>query len=258
MVLCGLGATWFYQPRITKAIETNLSLTDQSLNYTESILATVNQVVESTKTDVTSLQETTSTMAAAIKDANPMLDTLIKLTGKDLPTTIDTTQSSLASAESTALLIDNVLGALTKVPFSPIAPYKPAIPLHTALANVSSSLNSLKPSLQEINTSIATGKTNMDTVGEQLSSIAASTQGINDSLNSAQADVSGYQTAINQLKDNVEKAQRTAPRTILIASWIITLLLVWILITQAGLGILGLSILQERKVVEDLQESRQL
>src|SRR5260221_12730175 len=87
-----------------------------------------------------------------------MPDSLNRLTGRNFPAAITATQASLASAQGSALLIDNVLAALTSIPFSPVAAYKPDIPLHTALGQVSTSLDALTPSLASINTSLAAGQ----------------------------------------------------------------------------------------------------
>ena len=117
----------------------------------------------------------------------------------------------MASAQSSALLIDNVLAALTSIPFSPVAAYKPDVPLHTALAQVSTSLDTLIPSLATINTSLVDGKTNLGTVEVELTKISETTQGISSTLASAQSVIDQYKAVTTQLKANVEAAQHGAP-----------------------------------------------
>ena len=126
--LIGLIEIWRYRPVVTKAVVENLALVDQSLNTTQDVLTIVGQVVQTTTIDVTSLQATTQALALGIHDTNPMLDSLISLTSTDLPATVSATQTSLASAQNSALLIDNVLTALTSIPFLPVDAYKPVVP----------------------------------------------------------------------------------------------------------------------------------
>src|SRR5512140_1142062 len=97
--LMGLVIVWTYSPLITQSIRDNLTLIDQTLNSTESVLITVNQMVQNTSLEVTSLQTTTKALSNGIHDANPMFDSLMSLTGRDLPAAIGITQTSLTSAQ---------------------------------------------------------------------------------------------------------------------------------------------------------------
>jgi hypothetical protein len=243
----GLIQIWRYRPMVTQTVTDNLALFDQTLNTTQQGLTIVGQVVQTTTVDIASLQTTTHALAQAIHDTNPMLDSLTSLTGKDFPAAVSATQTSLASAQSSALLIDNVLAALTSIPFSPVASYKPDIPLHTALAQVSASLDALTPSLATINTSLADGKTNLSVVEVELNNISDTTKGISDTLGSAQTVIDQYQTATAQLKLRVEATQLVAPAWMTTATWVLTFVLGWLLIAQLGLAAQGLDMLHGRR-----------
>jgi hypothetical protein len=245
--LVGLIEIWRYRPVVTKTVVDDLALGGQALGTTQDVLTIVGQVVQITTSDVVSLQSTTQALALAIHDTNPMLDSLISLTSKDLPAAVSATQTSLASAQSSALLIDNVLAALTSIPFSPVAAYKPAVPLHTALAQVSTSLNTLKPSLATINTSLADGKTNLAVMEVELTKISETTQGISSTLAESQTVIDQYKAVTAQLKANVETAQRAAQTWIMAITWILSFVLGWLLIAQLGLGIQGLDMLRGRR-----------
>jgi hypothetical protein len=243
----GLIEVWRYRPVVTQTVTDNLAVFDQTLNTTEQGLTIVGQVVQTTTVDVASLQTTTQALAKAIHDTNPMLASLTRLTGTDFPTAVSATQTSLASAQSSALLIDNVLAALTNIPFSPVAAYKPAIPLHTALAQVSTSLDTLTPSLATINTSLANGQTNLSVVEVELKNISATTKGISDTLGSAQTVIDQYQTVTAQLKRRVEATQLAATGWMTTATWVLTFVLGWLLIAQLGLAAQGLDMLHGRR-----------
>lgn len=245
--LVGLVEIWRYRPIVTTTVTENLALVDQTLNTTQEVLTIVGQVVNTTTVDVTSLQATTQALARTIHDTNPMFDSLISLTSVDFPAAVTATQTSLASAQSSALLIDNVLTALTNIPFSPVSAYKPAVPLHTALAQVSSSLDSLIPSLLIINTSLADGRTNLGIVEGELSNISETTQGVSTTLSGAQTVVDQYQAVTTQLKVNVEAAQRQTQTVMLATTWVLTFVLVWLLIVQLGLGLQGLDLVRDRR-----------
>ena len=132
--LIGLIELWRYRPVVTKTVVENLALVDQTLTTTQNALILVGKVVLTTTSDVTALQASSTALAQAIQDTSPTLDSLISLTGKDFPASIKATQTSLASAQGSALVVDNVLAALTSIPFSPVGTYAPAVPRHLRIA----------------------------------------------------------------------------------------------------------------------------
>ncbi len=247
--LIGQIEIWRYRPAVTKTVVDNLALVDQTLNTTQDVLTLVGEVVQTTTAEVVSLKETTDTLSLAIQDTNPMFDSLIGLTGKDLPAAVSATQTSLTSAQSSALLIDNVLATLTSIPFLPVDAYKPEVPLHTALAQVSTSLNTLKPTLATINTSLVDGKTNLGVLKTELTNISETTQGISSTLGNAQTVIDQYKLVTTQLKANVEAAQSAAPTWIMAITCALSFGLGWLLIAQLGLGIQGLDLARSRTVV---------
>ena len=246
----GLIEIWRYRPAVTQTVIDNLALVDQALITTQDGLSIVGELVQTITVDVASLQTTTQALALTIHATNPMIDSLASLTGKDFPAAVGATQTSLSSAQSSALLIDNVLEALTSIPFLPVAAYKPDVPLHTALAQVSTSLNSLMPSLSTINTSLVDGKTNLGVVEVELTKISETTQGISNSLGSAQTVIYQYKTVTTQLKERVEATQLVAPTWMTTITWILSLILGWLLIAQLGMGAQGLNMLRGRREVQ--------
>jgi len=242
--LTGLYEVWRFRPAVTKSVVDNLALVDQTLSTTQQALTIMGQVVQTTTADVAALQATSAAVAKAIQDSNSGLDSIISLTGKDMPAAVTATQTSLASAQSSALLIDNALSALTSIPFSPVGAYAPAVPLHTALGQVSASLSTLKPALATINSSLVNDKTDINTVEAQLSQISSTTQGMSLSLTDAQAVIDQYIAVTTQLKANVEDAHRNAPAWIFGAASILSLVLGWLVIAQLGLGLQGLDLVR--------------
>jgi hypothetical protein len=245
--LVGLITIWRYRPVVTRSVTDNLALVDRALGTTQDGLTIVGQMVQTTVDEVASLQATTQAVALAIHDTNPMLDSLINLTRIDFPKTVGAAQTSLASAQGSARLIDNVLAALTGIPFSPVAAYRPEVPLHTALAQVSTSLDTLPSSLATINTSLVDGKTSLGTLELELNKISETTKGISLTLGSAQTVVDQYKDATTQLKERVEAAQRHAPAWITAISLILSFMLVWLLIVQLGLGMQGFNLIRGQR-----------
>ncbi len=245
----GLVEVWRYRPVVTQKVVETLTVFDRALNTTRDGLAIVGQVVQTTTVDIAALQTTTRALAQAIHDTSPMLDSLTRLTSTDFPAAVAATQTSLASAQSSALLIDNVLATLSSTPFLSVGAYQPDVPLHTALAQVSDSLNTLTPALATINSSLMEGQTNLGVMETELNKIAKTTNGISTALDRAQAVIDQYTTVMTRLKEQLATLQVRVPDWLMTLAWILTFILGWLLIAQVALGTLGFSLLRGRREV---------
>lgn len=248
ILLCifGLIQIWRYRPMVTRSATDNLALVNKALTTTQEGLGMVSQVVKTTAGDVSSLQTAIQSLAQAIHDTSPMLDSLIGLTKNDFPTAISATKTSLEAAQSSAQVIDNVLSILTR--FTPSF-YQPKVPLHTALAEVSSSLDSLPTSFSIIQTSLTAGKSNLNALETEINDISKTTEGISTTLGSAQTIIDQYITVTNQLKTQVEAIQRSARTWITATVLILSFLLAWLIIIQLGVGMQGLEMVRVRREV---------
>jgi hypothetical protein len=250
--IVGLFEVWRFRPVVTNSGLETLALFDQTLTTTQNGLDIAGQALQSTTVGVESLQTTTQALSQTISDTNPLLDSLTSLTSKDFPAALDATQTSLASAQGSALLIDNTLATLSSIPFLPMTAYKPEVPLHTALAGVSTSLDSLKPALKTITDSLTTGKTNLSGVAVEINNISETTKEISTSLASAKTIIDQYKTVTTQLKTRLEAAQLAVPGWIMSTAWILTIVLAWSLIAQLGMGIQGLNLLRDHRLGKKL------
>jgi len=244
--IAGLVAVWTYRPGVIKTATETLAWFNQTLNTTLEGLTTAGNVLKTPTEDMASLETATQAMAQTIHDTTPMLDTMIGLTSNDLPAAVKATQTSLASAQGSAKLIDNVLAVLTSIPFLGVNKYAPDVPLHTALAQVSTSLEPLTPALTSINTSLDDGRTNLGIVEVELTKISGTIKEISTTLGNAQTVIDQYITITRQFQVKVEAGQHAVPAWITTISLILSFGLIWLMILQLGLGMQGFEMLQGR------------
>ena len=76
-----------------------------------------------------------------------------------------------------------------------VGAYQPDVPLHTALAQVSDSLNTLTPALATINSSLVEGQTNLGVMETELNKIAGFTINTFDPVGVAVLASSGKRVA---------------------------------------------------------------
>ena len=244
--VAGLVGIWYYRPGVIQTANETLAFLDQTLSTTLDGLTTADKLLQTPAEDMASLESATQALAQTIHDTNPMLDTFISLTSNEFPAAVDATQTSLASSQGSAMLVDNMLAALANIPFLGLGKYAPDVPLHTALAQVSTSLDTLKPSLVTISTSLVDGKTNLGTLEIELNKISATIKELRTTLEDAKTVLEQYTTITKQFQVRVEAMQRATPAWITTISLMLSFVLVWLIIIQLGLGMQALEMVQGR------------
>jgi hypothetical protein len=178
-----------------------------------------------------------------LHSTSPMLTALSNLTSKTLPDTITSTQTALLSAQGSAQLIDSVLSALTSIPLINVTPYKPEVPLHISLAQVSNSLNALKPSLISINASLDLSKNNLNALEKEMSKITETTREMSTIFSGVQTILDQYKASTQVLSGQIERLQSAVPYWINILAILFSILIFWFLLAQISLLAQGLVLL---------------
>lgn len=244
----GIFQVWRSKPLAIRSLGDNLMLLAQALDATDAALDTAQGTINTLKLDAASLQTTTKALAKAIHDSEPTLTSLSDLLNLDFPETITATQTALGSAASSAKLIDDILAALTSLPFSPLKPYKPEVPLSTALTDVSDSLNALPTSLTLIDQSITGSKADLTVVEEEFATLSESIPAVIEDLDKALSVITQYQVVVSKLQERVSSLQKTTPRWIITAAWVLTIMLVWFLVAQLAMLLQGLELVNKKPI----------
>ena len=168
-----------------------------------------------------------------------MMDTLVKLLGTDLPNTITATKTSLDSAATSALLIDNVMGSITSLPLLGLNKYAPEVPLHTALGNVSGSLGKISPALTDLQVNLTSAKDNLANIETEVTKMGGNIEQIKGNMEDARQVIVQYQQESDILLGQVEIARKNLPTWINALAWFLTIGLVWLFITQIGVFLKG-------------------
>ncbi len=238
---------WRFKPRLEAGLSGELQLLDKTLTTTQDGLAVVKGSLDTASTNVDSLESATETLAQSLQDSNPLMESLVSLVGKDLPATITATQTSLTSAQTSAVLIDNTLATISKIPFLGLGRYQPDVPLNVALGEVSTSLNDLPASLKTIKASLETAQTNLDVMEKQMTSIGKDVRQFNEDLSSARSVIDDYQSTARELQSQVTAARQALPGFLNSGAWLLTFVLFWLGMTQIGLLTQGLEIIKRER-----------
>src|SRR5512142_1076511 len=97
-----LVKAWQLRQPITDGLTAGLDLFASTLDATSDTLTTFQQTLDTTDTNLDNLDKLAQTMGQSVHDTGPALDSLKTLTGKDLPSTLQSTENSLHAAQASA------------------------------------------------------------------------------------------------------------------------------------------------------------
>lgn len=235
LVLAGLAAVALGLGRVEQAVAARLDLADRALTTTGEGLAVASVALADADATLASLSATIGGATQAISDTLPTLEGVGALAGDELPATIRSTQTALRSAQTTARVIDQVLGAISGFGLISAATYNPQVPLSTAIGEVSASLNDLPPSLSTVGDGIARSAVSLGEVNGDLAGAAASIAEIGASVRAAAGVVAQYRQLVGELQAEVRGLQAALPGWVGALRIALLLGLAWMALAQIGL-----------------------
>jgi methyl-accepting chemotaxis protein len=238
--LAGLVWVWSTKGPLTNDLISKLDIAASSLDTTAKSLAIADQSLKTSSSSTVALETALKTLSESINETQPLVDSLSSLLGKDLPAAIKTTQTSLESAQSSAQIIDSVLRSVTSIPLYPGARYNPPVPLHIALAQVSASLDPLPADFSTMQNSLIETNNNLGLIKAETDLITRNIRDIHASLDDAQNVISEYQTIVEQMQTGIQHTREILPGRITTWAWILSIVFLWVAISQIGLFMYGL------------------
>jgi len=227
---------WRLRLPFQEGLLNGLELIDSTLEATTGALALAHDSLNAASSSADTLAASVETLGKSLQDTAPLLETLATLVGEDFPQTIGTAKTSLQSAQTSARLIDSVLRALT---FFNRDLYNPPVPLHTALSQVSSSLDGLPGSFATMEASLVATNRNLTLVEEDVTRIAADIELINTNLKAAEEVIAQYQQVLAKITPEIGKLESMIPRWVTWLAYSGVFIFFWLGLAQISLILRG-------------------
>ena len=236
--------TWRVQRNLTDSLGNLYDQLSLTLDTTSQGLSVMSSTLTSTSESLFQLQNTMLSMAQSVHDASLRAESVSVLVGEDLPTMILSAQTSLASAQASANVIDDVLITLSKIPFIGVD-YDPDVPLSTSLINIAYSLSLLTDSLETIQTNLDTTGKNLSQLESDLTEFSLDLTKITNDLSAAQEVILAYQSQIDHFKEQLVSGNQSLPTWTTAVAVMITFILSWIAVPQAWILVRGIQLIRK-------------
>jgi uncharacterized phage infection (PIP) family protein YhgE len=239
----GLVNVWHLKPNATSSLLKGLDVLSNTLDTTAQGLVVAQESLDGAIDSMIAMQSTVKTIADTMQTTEPMVTSFAKLMGEDMPNTITATQTSLVTAQASAQVIDTVLNALSIIPG---LDYKPEVPLHTALGQVSDSLNSLPDTFAEIETSLTDVQHNLKKIQIDLTLLADSIHQIETSMTQARSVINQYQISVANVQKELARLKTNLPGMVNGLVLALTVFFVWMAVAQLGLLTQGWELIHKK------------
>jgi methyl-accepting chemotaxis protein len=237
----GLVQIWTLRQPVADAAVAGVDLFAETLDTTSDALKVTSESLQSASDSVTMIERTSLSVAQTMSTTRTTVGSFANLMGKDLPTSIDATRTALKSAQSSAVVVDNVLMTLSRIPLINIQ-YNPAVPLSAALGDVAKSLDNLPPTFSTIERNLNTTGDSLDQVITNLNELPKTTQPVQRNIVDAQQVVARYQSQVDRLQKLIQPIKASLPMTCTVITLGLTFLVFWLGVLQVQVLLRGLEL----------------
>lgn len=238
----GVLQIWTLRQPVAEAAIAGVDLFAQTLDTTSDALKVTSASLQSASDTVTMTERTSLSVAQTMSTTRTTIGSFADLMSKDLPTSIDATRTALKSAQSSAVVVDNVLTTLSRVPLINIQ-YNPDVPLSVSLDHVASSLDNLPPTFSAVGQNLNTTDTSLDQMVTILNELPKTTQQLQRNIADAQQVVTRYQSEVAGLQRIIQPIKPSLPMALTAIALGLTFLVFWLGVLQAQVLLKGLQML---------------
>ncbi len=205
--LAGIITTWVIEPGLNQSLGKLLASFSMALTTTENGLTVLDDALQDSLTNLEFVVLSLDDLGATVEDLSTSLESSGELIGDDLRLTILNTQTALSSAATSAVLIDNTVKSIARLPIIG-ADYEPDVPLHTSLEQVAGSLEGVPKSLEEIEQNLDDTAAGLDAFQLDLATLGENIVGMDGDLRNAQKVVKDYQELLSNVEQKTDELHR--------------------------------------------------
>jgi uncharacterized protein YoxC len=243
---------------IAANLDQTLLLTSQSLDTVSGTLL----LAKSSITDVNSALETAETvaddLAQTVNETRPLLSQISTVTSEQVPDSLETIQGAFPSLEQAAGIIDRTLVTLNSfrideqilgldIQYNLGIDYAPEVPFDQSVRELGEGLEGLPESLRSLQIYINVTNGNLQTVSQDIRTLADDLNVVNGRIAELDPILDEYIILITSSNDRTRQMRAQINSEIESVKNGITLVMVWLAITQIAPLYLGWELLTNRR-----------
>lgn len=237
----GIMHTWRAANSVEVAADDGLGLLLDTLNNVTYSLQVASTTLDDAGIAVEALHTTTWDVGETLSSTHLTLDTMAGLAEDDLPQNIESTLVALDAMEQAASAVDGTLRTLSLVG---LVEYEPDVPLDRAIASVGKGLEPVPDDLRQMGDGLRRTGAGLEEVQGDVVTMGDRILDIRENVANANTAISGHRDVVQQLRERVVALRQNVRHPIRIVAWGMTLLLIWIGLSQLALIQWGIGLWQ--------------
>jgi methyl-accepting chemotaxis protein len=235
----GVLNVWRVTETVTVAAEDTLDLLSDTLDNVKRSLDVTSTTLDDAAVALDGLHTTSIDVGQTLSSTQTTLDGTVGLVEDNLPESIESTLIALEAVEETAGVIDQMLRGLSQFG---VGDYDPDVPLDRAIAEAGEGLGPVPDSLREMGDGLRQTSASLDEVQDGIMLMGDHILDIRGNVSSADTVIGDYVELVQELQERLDALRQVLGQPIRTAAWGVTLLLVWIGLSQLALIQWGISL----------------
>jgi ABC-type transporter Mla subunit MlaD len=252
--VAGLRLGYQLVDNIAGGIDETLHLTSQSLATVEETVLMTRGTMIQVSNSISTTQQTARDVARAVSDSQPMLAEVNQVISQDAAESLEAVQASLPNVVQVAANIDHTLRTLNDFQFErsilgiPLRfdlgiRYDPEEPFDESLDRIGDNLEGLPERLRSLEGHLNVAGENLAQTGDNLLILAADLEAINLSISGVQPLLDDYSRLAVETNDAIRQTRANLAEQIRTARLVITIIFIYIGLSQVAPLYLGLDLL---------------
>ncbi|MEL7658444.1 MAG: hypothetical protein AAGU75_21340 [Bacillota bacterium] len=237
---------------IQTSLESAISTIEVALLTTEEGLDVIDDTLVQAQESLVLIDESINNVSLSFEDVAAIVETTSKITGDDFSKIVGDARTSIDSAASSSVMIDNALSFLASIPLLNLD-YRPDPPLHVGLENLSSNLAGLPATFDSLQVDLSQSASVLGSISEDLQLLSDDLILFDENLSQGRDVISQYKLMVQETQDSLSVAQQNISKWLTIMKVAFLSLFIWMLITQIVFASLGYQLSrQDQRVKVDL------
>jgi len=267
IVLAAFGARLGHQlvDRVAANFDQTLQLTSQSLDTVSETLALAKSSISDVNTVMETAESTADDLAQTLNDSRPLLRQISNVASEQVPDSLETIQEAFPSLEQVAGVIDRTLVTLNSfrideeilgfpIQYDLGVDYSPEVPFDQSVRELGQGLEGLPESLRTMQVYINVTNGNLQTVSQDVRNLADDLNTVNGRIGELDPILDEYLALITTTNDNTRQLRAQINNDVQSIKNGITLVMVWLAITQIAPLYLGWELVTGRRETADFSE----
>ena len=236
--ILGIVFVWRLVPGTTERLVNTATFAQRALDSTDDLLAVADSTLTQAEDNIALIAGATQDVAETLDQTSSIAATVADAVGDEFTGVVDKTQTALGALESSAKLVDDTLSFISALPLMGNK-YSNKTPLYSSVVEINESLDEMPKTLKSLQDNLDSTAEAFTVLNESVGVLADNVSEIETSLADAGNVVNNYQVLVDEAQLKTANAIEKLPRWVRWTAAGLTVLMVWLIVIQAGLLLFG-------------------